>query len=66
MYRFMGIMVTVFATGQIDRGSIPKTQNMVLDAYLLNTQYYKVRFKDKWSNLEKGVVHFLTPLCSCY
>ena len=26
---------------------IPKTQNMVLDAALLNTQYYKVRIKSK-------------------
>ena len=30
-----------------DRGSIPKTQKMVLDAALLNTQHYKVRIKDK-------------------
>ena len=41
-----------------DRGSIPgqvipKTQKMVLDAALLNTQYYKVRVK--WSNSGKGV-----------
>ena len=34
---------------------IPKTQKMVLDATLLNTQHYKVRIKVKWSNPEKGV-----------
>ena len=39
-------MVRVFAYGSGDRGSIPgriipKTQKMLLDATLLNTQYYK-------------------------
>ena len=38
-------MSTVFASGPGDRGSIrdrviPKTQKMVLDAALLNTQHY--------------------------
>ena len=42
----------MFANGQGDRGSIPsqvipKTQKMVLDAALLNTQHYKVRIKGK-------------------
>ena len=45
-------MVRVFANGQGDLGSIPgrvipKTQKMVLDAILLNTQNYKVRIKGK-------------------
>ena len=45
-------MSRVFANGPGDRGSIPgrvipKTQKMVLDATLLNTQYYKVRIKGK-------------------
>ena len=45
-------MSRVFANGLGDRGSIPgrvmpKTQNMVLDAALLNTQHYKVRIKGK-------------------
>ena len=45
-------MVRVFANGTGDLGSIqgwviPKTQKMLLDASLLNTQYYKVRIKDK-------------------
>ena len=42
----------VFANDLGDRGSIsgqviPKTQKVVLDTSLLNTQYYKIRFKDK-------------------
>ena len=45
-------MSTVFTNGPGDRGSIPgrvtpKTQKMVLDAALLNTQYYKVGIKGK-------------------
>ena len=43
-------MVRVFANGPVDLGSmpgrvIPKTQKIVLDAILLNTQHYKVRIK---------------------
>ena len=43
-------MVRVFADGPGDSGSIPgrvipKTLRIVLDAFLLNTRYYKVRFK---------------------
>ena len=45
-------MSRVFTNGLGDRGSvpgqvIPKTQKMVLDVTLLNTQYYKVRIKGK-------------------
>ena len=45
-------MVRVFTNGPGDRSSIPgrvilKTQKMVLDAFLLNTQPYKVRIKGK-------------------
>ena len=45
-------MVRVFTNGPGDQGSIPgrvipKTQKLVLDATLLNTQYYKVRIKGK-------------------
>ena len=48
----IGIIVRVFPNGPGDLGSIlgqviPKTQKMVLDATLLNTQYYKVRIKGK-------------------
>ena len=46
------LMSRVFANGMGDRGSIlhrviPKTQKMVLDTALLNTQHYKVRIKGK-------------------
>ena len=45
-------MGRVFANGLGDQGSIPggviqKTQKMVLDTCLLNTQHYKVRIKGK-------------------
>ena len=45
-------MSIVFANGPGGRSSIPgrvipKTQKMVLDAALLNTQYYKVGIKGK-------------------
>ena len=45
-------MVRVFAISPGDLGSIqgrviPKTQKMVLDASLINTQNYKVRIKGK-------------------
>ena len=45
-------MVIVFANSPGGQGSIPgrvilKTQNIVLDATLLNTQNYKVRIKGK-------------------
>ena len=51
----------VFANGLGDWGLIlsqviPKTQKMVLDTSLLNTQHYKV----KWSNPEKGVAPYPT------
>ena len=42
----------MFANGPWDQGSVlgrvlPKTQKMVLDISLLNTQHYKVRTKSK-------------------
>ena len=48
----IGLMSRVLANGPGDQGSIPgwvipKTQNMVLDAALLSTQYYKARIKGK-------------------
>ena len=48
----IGLAVRVFANGLGDLGSIPgrvipKTQKMVLDASLLNTQHYKVQIKGK-------------------
>ena len=57
--------------GSGDRGSIPgrvisKTQKMVLNGTLLNTQDYKIQIKSKWSNPRKGVTPSLTPRCSSY
>ena len=48
----IGLAVRVFANSPGDLGSIPdrvipKTQKMVLDASLLNTQHYKIRIKGK-------------------
>ena len=48
----IGLMSRVFANGLEDQGSIlgrviPKTQKMVLDAALLNTQHYKGVIKGK-------------------
>ena len=45
-------MIRVFANGQGDLGSIPaqvipKTQKMLLDATLHNTQHYMVNIKGK-------------------
>ena len=45
-------MIREFTNGPGDLGSItgrviPKTQKMVLDASLLNTQHYKVQIKGK-------------------
>ena len=44
----------------------PKTQKMILDATLLNTQYYKVRSRLKWSNPGKGVAPSLKFWCNSY
>ena len=48
----IGLMSRVFTNGPRDQSSIPgrvipKTQKMVLDATLLNTQHYRVRIKGK-------------------
>ena len=52
IFSFIGLMCRVIANGRKDLGSIPgrvipKTQNMVLDASLLNTQHYKLWIKGK-------------------
>ena len=41
---------------------IPKTQKMLLDVFLLNTQHYKV----KWNNPGKGAAPSPTPWWSSY
>ena len=50
--RAIGLMSRVFANDPVHRGSIPgrvipKTQKLVLDAAMLNTQQYKVWIKSK-------------------
>ena len=67
----IGLVVRVFANGPGDLGSvpgrvIPKTQKMVLDASLLNTQHYKVRIKGKVEQSREGVAPSPTPRCSSY
>ena len=67
----LGLAVRVFANGPGDLGSIPgrviqKTQKMVLDASLLNTQHYKVRIKGKVEQSREGVALSPTPWCSSY
>ena len=68
---YIGTLGRVFVNGPEDQGSIPgqvtpKTQKMVLNAPLINTQHYKVQIKGKWSNPWKGVVPSFTPQCSGY
>ena len=55
--RAIGLMSRVFANGLGDRCPtldrvILKTQNMLLDAALLNTQHYKVSIKGKEQSRE--------------
>ena len=65
------MMVRVFANGNGDRGSIPglvipKTQKMVLDASLLNTQHYKVWVKGKEGKSRERSSASPTHQCSSY
>ena len=64
-------MSRVFASGPEDRSSIPdrvilKTQKMVLDTALLNSQHYKIRIKGKVEQSMNGVVPSPTPWCGSY
>ena len=68
---FFILTLLVFSIGQGDRSLIPdrvipKTQKMVLDVSLLNTEHYKVRIKGKQSNLQRGVAPSPAPPCSSY
>ena len=52
LFIYIGLMSRLFTNGPGDRGSIPgrvipKTQKMVFDAALLNTQHIKARIKGK-------------------
>ena len=56
-----GITVSVFANGQGDKGLIiglviPKTQKMVLDAFLVDTHHYKIWIRGNWRNSRKVTV----------
>ena len=69
--RDIGLGVRVFSNGPGDLGSIPgrvipKTQKMVLDASLLNTQHYKVRIKVKVEQSREEVAPSPTHWCSSY
>ena len=62
--RPIGLVGRVFANGPGNQGSGPgqviqKTQKMILDASLLNTQHYKVLIKLPLNNLGKVVAPFL-------
>ena len=55
---FIGLVGRVFANGLGDMGLIPgcvipKTLKMVLDAFMLNTQQYKVHIKGKVEQSKK-------------
>ena len=52
--------------GSISGRVIPKTQKMVLDTSLLNTQHYKVRFKGKVAIPGKEYRPPPTSRCSSY
>ena len=66
------MMVRVFTNGPGDLGSIPgrvipkAKKKMVLDAFLLNTQHYKVQIKGKVEQSREGVMPSPTPWCSSY
>ena len=65
-------MSKLFANGPGDWCSIPgrvipKTQKMVLDSALLNTQHYQERIKGKRDNIQGNELHPpLSPRCSSY
>ena len=65
------IMVRVFTNGPGDQNLIlgriiPKTQKMVLDTSLVNTQNYKVRIKAKMKQSRERSSTSSTPQCSSY
>ena len=62
LFRF----ITNIWSGRILGQVIPKTQKMVLDASLFNTQHYKVWIKGKWNNQARGVVPSPKLWCSSY
>ena len=64
-------MVRVFRNGPGDHRSIsgrviPKTEKMVLDASLLNTQHYKIQIKGKVEQFWERSSALPTPWCGSY
>ena len=64
----IGLMSRVFANGPGEGGSIPrrvitKTQKLVLDAALFNTQHYKVSIKGKVEHSREWRARSPTPWC---
>ena len=62
VYIYMYICIYMYIYTKV----IPKTQKMVLDVSLLNTQHYKVRIKGKVEQSREGVAPSPTPWCSSY
>ena len=64
----IGLIGRLFANGPVDRGSIPgqvipKIQNMVLDAFLLNIHHYKVHIKGEVEqSRERSSAHLYTSV----
>ena len=70
-FKQIGLLSRVFANGPGDQGSIaggviPKTQKMVLDAALLDTQHYKVRIKGKLKQSRERSSALSYTSCSSY
>ena len=67
----LNINVKNFSNGPVDLGSIPgrvirKTQKIVLDATLLNTQHYKVRIEGKVEQSRERSKALPTPWYNSY
>ena len=70
-FQLMGLVGRVFANGLGYWGSfpgrvIPKTQKMVLDTSLLNTQHYKIHIKGKVEKSRGRSSTHPTTQCSSY
>ena len=69
--RYTATYIYVHVNAPGNRGSIPgqvipKTQKIVLDAFLLSTQHYKARINGKWNNPGKRVAPAPIPRCISY
>ena len=66
IYIFTRKKKKIYSVGSILCRVIPKTQKMVLDASLFNTQHYKVQIKGKWSTSGNVVTLSPTPRFRSY